>query len=73
MLKGHKSSKQANLVLIQLKLIMLKGRKSSNNPAKEFISKQYPQFLSASWLVGCVEDLRRFSDISAMLQLGSRR
>ena len=25
------------------------------------------------WLVGCFEDLCRFSDISAILQLGSRR
>ena len=25
------------------------------------------------WLVGCIEDLRPFSNISAILQLGSRR
>ena len=28
---------------------------------------------SVNWLVGCIEDLHRFSGISAILQLGSRR
>ena len=29
--------------------------------------------MKQDWLVGCIEDLRRFSGISAILQLGSRR
>ena len=34
--------------------------------------KAYFTFVTC-WLVGCIEDLRRFSDISAISRLGSRR